>query len=260
MKVVKILMLIIATDIFLLYRNLIEILRSYLPIYKGNIDYYFLHAKPDNDYMWKDTDKDYRIIGDCLYVKGNETFKPGILDKTLKGMRVFNLDKYDFFIRTNISSFYIFDKFLPYISTLPRKRLYCSPALSWVLTEDGQRFYGSGSIIILSIDVAKYLCTEGRILTGREKDFDDIVIGRELWYGGGYKLMDLPFQYNVFDITDENQIQKAADDCPSETIYVKVRNDKINTPSIDKRLIFDSVFLNVLLYKHYNRNAKLVFN
>lgn len=257
MKPVKILMLIIATDIFLLYRHFMKILRAYLPLYKGNLDYYFLFAKPPEDEIWLDTQDDYKIVGDCLYTKGVESFRPGILDKTINGMRAFNLDNYDFFIRTNLSSFFIFDRFLSFVSTLPRKGLYCSPALGWILTEQGEKFYGSGSLIILSIDCAKYLCGEGRRLEGREKDFDDIVIGRELWYEGGYKLIDLPMQYNIFDVTDEGQIQDVINSIPPDTIYVKVRNDKVNTTQVDKRLTFDTEILKAFLRKFYNLEVVL---
>jgi len=252
MKSIKVLMLIIATDIFLLYRNLISILRAYLPFYKGNVEYYFLHARPEEDSVWKGTENDYKIIDDCLYIKGQETFRPGILDKTIKGMKIFNLDNYDFFIRTNLSSFFVLDKFLQFLSIMPRRNFYCSQALSWTLTETGEKFYGSGSIIILSSDCAKFLCRDDCVFEGKEKDFDDIVIGRELWYRGGYKLYDLPFTYNIFDITETPHIQQAADSVPENTIYIKVRNDKVNTPRVDKRLIFDTEVLRIFLRKYYN--------
>lgn len=258
MKVVKILMLIITTDIFILYKNMINILRSYLPLYSGNIEYYFLQLLPPEDPTWNHTQKSYKFDGDCLFIKGCESFKPGILDKTIKGMRLFDLNKYDFLIRTNLSSYYIFDKFLPFVSTLPRRDLYCSPALGWILTSDGRKFYGSGSIIILSVDVANYLCSPERKFLGRTTDFDDIVIGRELWYEGGYQIMDLPFQYNIFDIKDFNQIQPAIDTCPDDTIYIKVRNDKSNTQSVDYRMIFDSEILKRLVKKHYNKDVMII--
>jgi hypothetical protein len=250
-------MLIIATDWFVLYRNFTTILRSYLPFCKS-IEYYFIQYKPDTDPIWVNNVNNHKFVDDFLYLKGNESFIPGILDKTIHAMRLFNLDNYDFFIRTNLSSFFILDKFISFLESLPRKELYCSPALSWSLTEDGKQYYGSGCLIILSMDCAKFLCRDNCILNGRCETYDDIVIGRELWYIGGYKIMDIVHRRDIFDIitTDTNKLQTVIDDIDNDVVYIKVRNENANTTSTDNRLIIDTGIMRLLVKRYYGMDIK----
>jgi len=49
---------------------------------------------------------DYLLQNNILYIKGNETYIPGILDKTIKAFEYFNNEymNYDYIIRSNIST------------------------------------------------------------------------------------------------------------------------------------------------------------
>jgi hypothetical protein len=85
-----------------------------------DIDVWFVKAKPErlwvgdiaNDGPLSDTvefDRDTMTI----YVKGEETFIPGILNKTVEAIRAIGLE-YDFVWRTNLSSVLDFDGLLRY--------------------------------------------------------------------------------------------------------------------------------------------------
>jgi hypothetical protein len=53
----------------------------------------------------------YLLVNDILYIKGEETYVPGILDKTIKAFEYVyqNYNNYDYIIRTNISTIVNFD-------------------------------------------------------------------------------------------------------------------------------------------------------
>lgn len=77
------------------YNEMYKILSFYLK--KIGIEHYF--------YCFDENIKEkVKIIGNVIYFKGNETFTPGILDKTLLAFDYFKDYDYDFIIRTNIST------------------------------------------------------------------------------------------------------------------------------------------------------------
>jgi hypothetical protein len=96
---------------------------------RRDIDIWFVKAKPErlwvgdiaNDGPLSDTvefDRDAMTI----YVKGNETYIPGILNKTVEAIRAIGLE-YDFVWRTNLSSVLDFDGLLRYcrgLNPLPK--------------------------------------------------------------------------------------------------------------------------------------------
>ena len=58
-------------------------------------------------YMFSnEIEDDYMLDNNILYIKGNETFRPGILDKTVKTFLYFKNDyeNYDYIVRSNIST------------------------------------------------------------------------------------------------------------------------------------------------------------
>ena len=78
-----------------------EILRS------NGIEYYFYTFK-------EDIDSDY-LDGNTIYIKGSESYIPGILEKTLKAFDFVKDYSYDYIVRSNISTivnFNLLDSFL----------------------------------------------------------------------------------------------------------------------------------------------------
>jgi hypothetical protein len=70
-----------------------------------NVDTYYYCFSPD-------IQNDYELSGDILFIKGEETFLPGILEKTLKAFEYFKdeLPKYTHVVRSNISTVIDFKK------------------------------------------------------------------------------------------------------------------------------------------------------
>ena len=109
-----------------------------------------------------------------------ESFKPGIFQKTILSLER-NLDRYDYYVRTNLSTFVITSKLEAFLLKRTRKLfyegIYCNTD-NWV----------NGWGIILSNDAAKVLVQEGR----KRKYYidhdiaDDVLIGKILHKRGIY--------------------------------------------------------------------------
>ncbi len=64
-------------------------------------------------YCFRNQENEYEVVDDILYIKGEESFMPGILEKTLKALKFYNMnlkEKYDYVVRSNISTIINFDK------------------------------------------------------------------------------------------------------------------------------------------------------
>ena len=97
-------------------------------------------------YHFKDIVNDYEFNDDILFIKGNETYTPGILDKTIKAFQYINDHDFDYMIRSNISTIVEFDNLIEYLQHTPIQ--YGSG-----LNNRGDHFrYASGTSIIFSKD------------------------------------------------------------------------------------------------------------
>ena len=160
-------------------------------------DIWFIKAKPErlwvgdiaNDGPLSDTvefDRDTMTI----YVKGEETYIPGILNKTVEAIRAIGLE-YDFVWRTNLSSVLDFDGLLQYCRGLNpplggggpvaslKKVFYAGyTGLADVTTNkdiDSNIRFASGSGFLLSREAVQYLIDNDGLL--RRDLIDDVAIG-----------------------------------------------------------------------------------
>ena len=156
---------------------------------RRDIDVWFVKAKPErlwigdiaNDGPFSDTvefDRDAMTI----YVKGEETFIPGILNKTVEAIRAIGLE-YDFVWRTNLSSVLDFDGLLRYCRVQTSQNLRCVfyagyTGLADVTTNkdiDSNIRFASGSGFLLSREAVQYLIDNDGLL--RRDLIDDVAIG-----------------------------------------------------------------------------------
>ena len=122
----------------------------------------------------------YELKGNVLLVKGEETYIPGILQKTVDAFEYFkpSLNQYDFIIRSNISTIIQFDKLSDELRVNP---IQYGCGLCWGIEnadkpeKDRGHIYSSGTSIILSS------ATVSRILENKqfmdETVIDDVSIG-----------------------------------------------------------------------------------
>lgn len=116
----KILVLILASDDQPVYTKLQQVWRSYMHLDPEHIEAYFMKSNPD-------LEVDCEIVDDTIWVKAKENVIPGLLYKTIKSMELLQprLEEFDYVLRTNISSFYVFPRLLTFAQTLPKEKCYC---------------------------------------------------------------------------------------------------------------------------------------
>ena len=111
------------------------------------------------------------LTSTTLFLRGRESY-PGILDKTIRALDYFTRRKqYDYVIRTNLSSVWIFPKLMRFLETAPRTGLY-----GGCIGTNQPWPYISGAGITLSWDVVQLLL-QNRHLTYLNKFIDDVDIG-----------------------------------------------------------------------------------
>jgi hypothetical protein len=157
-------------------------MKDILTIYNKahNIEHYFYCYKPD----LKD---DYIIIGNILYIRGEETYIPGILNKTLKAFEIFKDKKYDYIIRSNVSTVINYDELYLYLG--PDQLDYGGPLyyvgpyvdLQAGMTEEKHKIYKnkhfiSGCLFVLSRKAIMIL-VENTDEVRKPELVDDVAIG-----------------------------------------------------------------------------------
>lgn len=126
-------------------------------------DCFFIEYHPEKNFIIEDN---------TLLIKGVETFHPGCRDKTIDSFNYFlsiNV-KYDFVVRTNLSSLWNFEALNLYLETLPKTGLY-----SGVIGNHNGLLFASGSGFIMTLDVVKKI-VENRSLCDNFNMIDDLDI------------------------------------------------------------------------------------
>jgi hypothetical protein len=159
----RVLVVIISSYNNAVYRAHKEVWRLYMNSHPA-IDSYFIEYH----------DTKHQVIEDnTFYLRGRETYCPGIRDKTLDCFEyiVNNTPAYDFVVRTNLSSLWNFTALIDYIGTLPPVGVY--NGIRGVV--NGTPFV-SGSGFILSMDVVTLLVKNRALVTTNILDDVDIAI------------------------------------------------------------------------------------
>ena len=143
-------------------------------------DVWFIKAKPAhlwigdivNDGPLSDiVELDHEAM--TIFVKGDETYIPGILNKTIEAIRAIGLSNYDFIWRTNLSSVLDFAGLAKYIDSLYVSSMFYGGFTG--LSVDGTTSFASGAGFLMSRDVAIYLVSNRDLL--RWDLIDDVAIG-----------------------------------------------------------------------------------
>ncbi len=110
------------------------------------------------------------LSGNMLFLKGTENMH-NLYQKTLDALKFFEhrLDEFDFICRPNLSSFFLFDRYLKFLEGLPKTMCMEGPHLRY-----GDIIYPAGSGFSFTSDIAKIL------LERQDKQFqiDDITFGK----------------------------------------------------------------------------------
>lgn len=168
-KDIKVLVLIIASDQLPVYTELYKIWHSYMHYDPRHVEAYFIRGDPELP-TW------YEIKGDVIWSKTTEGWVPqsaGILNKTILSLEAMmpRMHEFDYILRTNLSSFYIFPRLLDFLKKLPKKRCYCGSDAT------GGGTIASGCGFIITPDVAELIVKNKRKLLNLATAEDDLILG-----------------------------------------------------------------------------------
>ena len=214
------------------YNEMKNIIIKYLEIRK--IKYFFYYY--DNNIT-----EEYIIENNILKIKGQETFLPGILEKTIKAFEIVTKDlniHYDYLLRTNISTIVDIEKLENYLNL--NNVEYAGGhtwELNWLDPKSGiidNRYFGlnfiSGTAIIISYDNIKLLINNKNELN-REL-IDDVSIG-------------LFFQKNNIKLTNIGNFTFEFSNDESIIFYRNRRNSRMS----------DICYMKLIIYKIINSNS-----
>ena len=120
---------------------------------------------------------EYELSGNTLYIKGVETYTPGIVNKTLAAFKYFNYDEYDYIVRSNISTIINFSILIPALESKPLD--YGSTCAFGNLEWYGDMVWGTGTSIIFSRKTMQYIVENITLFDAYDKSrfLDDVCIG-----------------------------------------------------------------------------------
>jgi hypothetical protein len=225
----KVLLLIIASD-EPIYDELQRLWKSYMHLDREHVEAYFIKADPN-------LQQPYEIRDDVLWTKTDESWIPGILNKTILSFecmlpRIIN--EFDYVVRTNLSSFYIFPRLLKFLEHLPKNGCYSS-----VRTQGPDVYFGSGCGFILSPDVVELLVEKKRELFDSVYHADDVVIGDYLHRNQIFIIPSPRMQFRSLDdwqnhqgffwpgISSDSMIG-VRPTIPDEVFHIRVKHDDPN--------------------------------
>jgi len=175
----KALILVISSDNEKVYRSHKTSWRRYMHAFSEDFESYFIEFDPQ-------LTTPYKVEGDVLKIQGEESYIPGIFDKTLLALKYFEdrFDAFDFVIRPNLSSFLVLSRLKNYLSKQKKENFYAGHPLfyqDYEAIRGNHLLYASGACPIFSIDMAKHLIKTGENLMGKPYGVcyaDDLLLGK----------------------------------------------------------------------------------
>ncbi len=244
----KVLVLIIASDNTKAYIELQKIWRSYMNSDPEHFEVYFIRGNPE-------LSQPYLIEGNDLFVKTEEGYQPGIVNKTILSMEALRprLKEFDFVLRTNLSSFYVFPELIKFVMKLPKERSYSG--VSMYLPADrrpkfGTIYFVSGAGFLLSSDLVEMLLDGKEEISKLSAELpDDVLIG---FFFQQRKIPHIPAdRADIFSL--EQWITKK-DKIPSDSFHFRAKshgNQRSPEESFE-----EEISVNRELLKHFYPNHK----
>lgn len=192
-----------------------EVWKKYMNSNK-NIDCFFIECDNNND-----------IKNNIINSVCNESLIPGIYQKTLQSLDKLK-NKYDYYIRTNLSTFILFNNLNKYLNKIPKHKYIYTGSIN----KSDKYKYISGTNIIINNNTANILLKYGfNKKYYNSKLDDDIIIGSVI---KDY-LGDIINSYNIKwreDITD-NKLNYNSDNIP----FIRYKNINLeNKKKISREL------------------------
>lgn len=209
-KDIKVLVLIITSDDLPVYTELQNIWRSYMHRDREHVEAYFIRGNPNLAY-------EYEIEEEIIWSRCQECLIPGILNKTIISLEALLpriKSEFDYVLRTNLSSFYVFPRLLEFLRQCPRTNFYGGSPI-------GQHdiYIGSGSGFLMTPDIAELLVKNKQHFINNASTYDDVIMGKFL-KGRGVRLQTHP-RMDCYTMKDWNR-QK--DNIPDSMFHFRIKN------------------------------------
>lgn len=190
------------------YNLMKYVMKQYMNRY-DNIRTFFIYGKHSN---YNGNIKD---DNDLYFENVEESLRPGILDKTVEAMKHVNQHyEYKYLMRTNLSSFFVLDRFLKYTKTLPQEKCFVGINGQYY----GQTFI-SGAGYLMSRDVVNYFIENRHLMNDKLPDdvASGIIVSRK------FKVMKPEIKWR-YDIDHNNNILlENVDQLPTDEEYFHFR-------------------------------------
>ncbi len=177
----KIAVLIICSDNESIYKYLQESWKKFMHSDPEHIDAYFLRGDPSIHNICEMHD-------DTIYAQTEESINPGLQNKTILALEhiLSQEKKYDYIIRTNLSTFYVFPRLLEFLKNCPKTRYYAGPLMKMGIA--------SGSGFIMSRDIAELAAQHKNFFFNNSERLEDVLFG-VFFKDHGIALQEYPFEY-----------------------------------------------------------------
>jgi len=210
----KNLVLIICSNNLPVYKIHQESWRYYMHAFKEDFESYFLQID-------ENLEEEYRLVGDILWIKGKESIRPGILEKTIKGFKFF-LDRkgeFDYVIRPSLSSFLVLPRLKSFLKNVPKTRFYGGNLVEHFDGGNLVEHFISGACFILSMDLMESMAMKEQYFLGRRDKLDDVVIGNFLVQ----ELSIQPLHHPNYEFVKNRRPQKIASSLPKEVFHFRIK-------------------------------------
>jgi hypothetical protein len=158
----KAIILVIYNESLDVYKPMKQRSHSYYSMFSEDIKVFYITFRENQD-------EEILEEGEFMYFKGTESFKPGIITKTMNAMKYINNNySYDYVVRTNVSTIINVLQMLEYLTTIPKTH-FTGGYIIFNL------FY-SGIFIVFSKDTAELLSSIDLTQENIHVEMDDVLI------------------------------------------------------------------------------------
>lgn len=215
MELNMILNLIIASYNYPFYPHLMEQWKRYMNRHPKIVSFFLVNDW--TKFVGSEQEMSYKIENDYVYFNAPEIGIPGIYEKTVKAMKLFSQNKafwnqVQFIVRTNLSSFYIWDRLVTDLDSRPKQRF-----VGGVINMTPEPPYISGCGIVLSKDVALLLMVN--LHHPYKYVLDDDRVIAQILHENGIRLVSMP----TFDLDISMWNHMNYDDIHPNTFHVRTR-------------------------------------
>jgi hypothetical protein len=218
------------------YEEMYKIQTEYLK--KNCIEHYFIIFSKNINEMFGEN-SDIVIYDNIIYIKGSETFIPGILRKTISAIEIFkDRTDFDYIVRSNISEIVNFDLLnrklsefnLDYGGAKYKKLTWLDPRAGIFDWSYYNRKFIQGNAIIISNNFKNIIIENKKKINFNI--IDDVAFG--LFYE------DLKHKYNLKDvITFEERIN--ANSYEEDVVFYRNKHEDRKTDVINMKKICDEI-------------------